>query len=287
MQNKTNNLFFRAVILILFIVATLSWINASEKTDTLLHINFLDVGQGDSIHIRKDDFDILIDGGPDQDVLTALGEKMPFYDKTIEYMILTHPHADHVTGLVDILDYYEVQNIIYTDTKFDSNIYDEFLGKIEKENSNIIIAKGYEKFDIEDLFYFEILWPDENISNIESANENNTSIVTKVTYGNISTLLMGDLENDAQSDLLNLYPEKLDADILKVAHHGSSNATNEIFTKLVSVEIAIISCGVDNKFDHPHQESLDILDSLNMKTFRTDQDGAISIFSDGINFWRE
>lgn len=118
-------------------------------------------------------------------------------------------------------------------------------------------------------------------------NANNTSIVGEVHYKNIELLFTGDAETDIQSHIIELEGNKLKTDILKVAHHGAKNGTNDELLKITNPELALISVGVDNRFGHPHEDTLNLLELFNIRTFRTDIDGTISIISDGINYWQK
>ncbi len=277
----------KIILLLLLIIVILVWQTILWQSDHTLKINILDVGQGDAIHFRKDNVDVLVDGGPDSSLLSELGKTMPFYDKTIEYIFLTHPDSDHVTGLVELLKSYNVDQIYLTGAVSDTAIFQEFLSEIESENVPVTFVSANDEIDFGPDYYFDILWPKKDYINTEKTNTNNTSIVGKLVYKNVSMLLTGDIENNAQFDLISIYQNKLKSDIIKIAHHGSKNATSENLLQFVNPEIALILVGADNKFGHPHQETLDLLEKFQTRTFRTDFDGTITIVSDGINFWKK
>lgn len=285
-QTPKNN-FFKIILFILFLTVILTWQSITSLNDEKLHLNFLNVGQGDAIHIRQKDLDILIDGGPDKKVLEELGNTMPFYDRTIEHVILTHPDADHITGLVDVLKSYEVKNIYLSGTIKSTNIFEEFLYQIELNNIPVSFLQADDELIFGEDFNFLIFWPTKEYVEKEVSNINNVSIVGKLNYKNVSVFFTGDIENDAQINFISKQTNKLKSDILKISHHGSKNATNDGLLEIVNPEMAIISAGKDNRFGHPHKETLNLLEKFQIRTFRTDIDSTISILSNGINFWKE
>lgn len=286
-EKKSANNLVKYILILLFIGAILTWQAVFYKTDHYLHINMLNVGQGDAIHIRKDNIDLLFDGGPDGSVLTELGKTMPFYDRELEYVFLTHADSDHVTGLVDVIKNYQVDHLYLTGAVKDTAVFNEFISTVESENIQISFIRFHDEIDIGDDFDFQVFWPDEEYAVNKNNDINNTSIVGRLSYKDVSILLTGDVENDAQTDIVSTYGGELSSDILKVAHHGSKNATSESLLSVVEPEIALISVGEGNSFGHPHKETLDLLEKFGVQTFRTDCDSTISIISDGINFWKE
>lgn len=141
-KEKPKSNIAKIIIFFLFIVAILVWQATVWQSDHNLHVNILDVGQGDAIHLRKDSIDVLIDGGPDGSVLERLGETMPFYDRTIEYVFLTHADADHVTGLVDVVKNYNIENIYLTGSVKDTDVFREFIAQIENKNIPVVFIKN-------------------------------------------------------------------------------------------------------------------------------------------------
>ena len=205
----------------------------------------------------------------------------------VKYVFLTHPHADHITGLIEVLKNYEVKNIYLTDAVHTSDVYIEFLRQVKKENIPVKLIRKEDKIEFQDDFYFLIFWPKISYKDREIKNLNNTSIVGKLVYKNISVLLTGDAENEVQLELIGDFHNKLKSDILKIPHQGARDSCNEEFLQIVNPELAIISVGAKNQFGHPHKITLEKLEKLDILTFRTDLDGTISIISDGLNFWKE
>ena len=248
-----------------------------------LKVYFLDVGQGDSTLIRTPaGNDILIDGGPDNTVIKKLGQYLPVNDWDIELMILTHPHADHVTGLVEVLKRYEVDKIVMTGVLHTTSDYLTWLDLIRENNITIELIDSQRELAIEDGLSLEIMFPNESFFSQTAENLNNTSIVAKLAYDDTSILFTGDLE--IEEELLNKNLD-LSADVYQAGHHGSNNANSYEFLKLVSPKYAVISAGRDNWFGHPHYRTLRTMEKLEIKIFCTDQDGDIVLVSDGNNFY--
>ena len=247
-----------------------------------LKVYFLAVGQGDATLIRTPQGqDILIDGGPDDTVIKKLGEYLPVNDWDIELMILTHPHSDHVTGLVEVLKRYKVDKVIMTGIIHTAYDYIDWLKAIDEKHIPVKIINGVEDITIEDKIELNILFPDKDLSGQTSDNLNNTSIVAKLIYDNTKVLFTGDLE--IEEDLV-VAGADLQADIYQVGHHGSNNANSLEFLQAVRPEYAIIPVGEGNWFGHPHYRTLKNLNDLRAQTLRTDLDGDIIFFSDGLNW---
>jgi len=250
-----------------------------------LEVIFFDVGQGDAIFIETPSYhQILIDGGPDSTILEKLSKEMPFWDRSIDLIILTHPERDHLTGLIEVLEKYKVENILWTGIVRDTAEYKEWKKLIEEEKAEIFIAKAGQKISC--LTWqikqcdLEILQPFESLEGKEFKDSNNTSIISKLVFGKNSFLFTGDAYKDVEGKLINKEAE-IDSDVLKVAHHGSKTSSSEEFIKAVSPEIAVISAGRENKYGHPNQEVLELLEKYGIRVLRTDKDGDIKIFSDG------
>ncbi len=249
----------------------------SRKNENLLKVCFFDVGQGDSALIQTPfGQDILIDGGPDNTVLEKLGEHLGFFDNDIELMILTHPHADHVTGLIGVLKRYDVEKIIYTGIDYDSFVYKTFLDYAQKEGTQIIIANKKQKIILGDDLFLDILYPKENIAGTKMDNVNNSSVVARLSYGRNSFLFMGDAEREEELNILDGVDIK--SDVLKLAHHGSKTNDRD-FVGMVSPKYTVISVGEKNKFGHPNKSVINMLNDLGTVVFRTDRDGDINFFS--------
>lgn len=262
------------VIGLLFCVIALSFLFV-QLPDDRFHVYFLDVGQGDATFVKTSfGHQILIDGGPNNYVIEELGKVMPFFDKTIDLVILTHPHADHIDGLVEVLKRFEVENVLMTGVYSGDSTYLEFLRVIEKQNVRVFFAEsglGFRFGNVE----VGVLYPVESFYGKSFDNMNNSSITVKISYGDKSVLVTGDLEIEGEAELAE--SGLLDnVDILQVGHHGSKTASSLPFLAKISPEIAVVSCGKDNKFNHPHEEVLENLKLSGVnEIFRTDLEGMI------------
>jgi len=228
---------------------------------------FFDVGQGDaSLVMAEDGLNILIDGGPDKTVIEKLDKYLPLHNRKVDIMVLTHPHSDHVSGLVDVLGKYEVGEVWMTGVLHNSSEYFEFLGQIKdrKIKTKIIGSEsGYELVNFKENTNIEILYPIKNLFEKKVDNLNNTSIVLKISYKDKSFLFTGDIEEEAEGDILKNYGDGLKADVLKTAHHGSITSNTENFLGAVYPEFAIISVG-ENNFGHPSLRVIKRLERMGM-----------------------
>ncbi|MFH1575730.1 MAG: ComEC/Rec2 family competence protein [Candidatus Nealsonbacteria bacterium] len=256
----------------LFVFNILAWISVYSLSQPYLEVTFFDVGQGDAIFIETpQNHQILIDGGPGSAVLEKLGKEMPFWDRTIDLVILTHPDSDHVSGLIEVLRRYEVENILWTGILCETAECQEWQKLIKEEGANIFIAQAGQQI-LTRTVLVSILYPFENLEGKKVSNTNNTSIVARLVYGESSFLFTGDIYQSVEKKLTNV-----DSDVLKVGHHGSKNSSAQNFIEAVSPEIAVISSGKDNRYGHPHEEALAILEKYDIRTLRADLNGDIKI----------
>jgi len=267
-----------AVVLVLFGIAFFEYSGESKA----LEVDFLDVGQGDAILIKTPDHErILIDGGPSGAVVNKLGENLPFFDKKIDLIILTHPHADHLDGLIEVLKRYEVKKILSTGVTHTTPDYLAWLEEIKKQNVPMEIAVAGQTIDFGGGVKMEILYPSEGLAGKSVENLNNTSIVAKLIFGQTSFLFTGDAEAEAEENLL-AGNFDLRADVLKVAHHGSKSSTSDSFLEKVRPKFAVISVGADNQFGHPNAMTLKRLEKIGAEILRTDEDRDVKFLSDGV-----
>ncbi len=249
----------------------------------LLMVDFLDIGQGDSIFIRTPQREkILIDGGPTSLILEKLNKEMPFYDRNIDLIILTHPEHDHLFGLLEVLKNYGVKNILWTGVKKETPEWKEWNKLIKEEGANIEIAKEGERVVMPESF-IDVLYPINSLEGKTFKSLNNTSIVCKLVYGKTSFLFTGDIEKPVENKLIK-NSNNLDSDVLKIAHHGSKTSSQPEFLEKVSPTIAVISVGKNNKYGHPSDITLANLKKFDIKVLRTDINGDIKIFSTGNSF---
>lgn len=273
------------LILLLFLISLVTMLSLyTHNNEKFMKVVFLDVGQGDAIYIEAPNGrQILIDGGPDAKLLSSLGKVMPFADRSIDMIIATHPDMDHIGGFSLLLDNYKITSIIENKTiSSSSQIYSSLEDKISKKKINKIIARRgmHIILDEKKNIYLDILFPDRDISNFDS---NDSSIVSKLVYGNNSFMITGDAS--LYTENLIEWNEKettLHSDVLKLAHHGARTSSSVLWLEKVNPSIAIISAGKNNSYGHPHQELLDRLSTLHIPYLSTIEKGNIIFKSDGI-----
>ena len=233
-----------------------------------------DVGQGDAIFVQGPEQQVLIDGGPNEAILEELNAVMPFWDRHIDYLINTHPHADHVTGLVHVLDHYEVSRVYTSGQRHSTNIYEHFLQEV---NDEVIMAGDV--IDLGSGARLHFLWPDELLDGKRLNDPNAGSLVALLTYRGKSMLLTGDIGVKEEAELLD---DLGDIDVLKVGHQGSDTSSSRDFLDAITPEYAIISVG-ENDYGHPDSVVMDRIQQFGAELFRTDTDGSIKVeFGDDI-----
>jgi competence protein ComEC len=277
MKNNSSKIIFITVI---FILNVFVWkeIIVTDQGSNILIVRFLAVGQGDAILIDDSHGNqILIDGGDGKKILEKLDKYLPFYDRTIEMIVLTHPDFDHLGGILKALESYEVENFLYSGIVSKDKSYQEFINLLEREKLKIIPAQTGQGVILANGASLNILYPDEAVNGIEVENANEYSVVTKLIFNDFSLLLPSDAGRRLEAHLLNS-DLNLKSDILKIGHHGSKYSTHPLFFIRTNPEIAVISVG-ENRYGHPTQEVLNIL--KNILTLRTDLSGDVTIKTDG------
>lgn len=270
-------LFTLAVAVILLCVFYLK-----NKDSGRLEISFLDIGQGDAIYIRTPSGrDMLVDGGPSRSVLRRLSEEMPWYDRRVDVVLETHPDADHIGGLPDVLSRYSVGVFLEPGVESTNAIDDELERVREERGVDKVVARAGMRIDFGDGAVFDVLFPDTDVSKFET---NMASIVGMIRFGSTSAMLTGDSPKQIESKLVSTYGAGLESDILKAGHHGSRISSSEAFVRAVAPAYAVISAGKDNRYGHPHKEVIDLLSSLGMSVARTDDSGTLRFMSDGNSF---
>lgn len=284
MNHIRKNLQFIIGLAVAIGVVVAVGIFARPQAENELKVYFLDVGQGDSAYIKTPTGeDILIDGGPDNSVLGELGKVMDFGDHRINLIILTHPHADHLTGLLEVMRRYTIDEVWETGVEYSSSTYDAWKKEIQRQNiTDKYILAGDEKNFAE--VKIAVLYPLSSLENKTMDNTNNASMVNRLDYDKFSVLFMGDGESEVQRKLID---KDIFADILKVAHHGSDNGLSEDFLKVVRPAMAIISVGSQNKYGHPALATINLLKAYAVRILRTDQSGTIEVDSNGQTYWVE
>lgn len=279
----------------LIVMAVLVWLPILVYgQNSGLRVWFFDVGQGDAQFLDfADGNQILIDGGPDRKILQGLGKAMSFYDRSIDLMILTHPHKDHVFGLIEVLKIYKVGKIFLSKVSFDSSFYKEFLAIAREKNIPLEYLSDGDEIKIGEFAEFDFLSPQKNDENknfiaenesfgAKGQNLNDSSLVSKFIYGNNTILFTGDAGINIEEMILS-QGHNIKSDILKVGHHGSKYSSSEEFLKAVNPDYAVIEVGKNNKYGHPAEQTLNRISNIGAKILRTDIDGDSLFESDGNN----
>ncbi|HUS71268.1 MAG TPA: DNA internalization-related competence protein ComEC/Rec2 [Anaerolineae bacterium] len=268
----------------LALAVILTWIAALQMPDGRLHVHFLDVGQGDAIFIQcPNGQQILVDGGPSPSVLLShLGRRMPFWDHSLDLVVLTHPEDDHLGGLVDVLTRYDVSLVLDSGQVCTSATCKAWRSLIGEKEIPYRRAESGMRLELGQGVQIEVLHPPTPLMTNTASDINNNSVVLRLQYGQFSALLTGDVMEEAENTLL-MSGRPLDSLVLKVPHHGGDTSLTKPFLEAVSPELAIISVGSDNHFGHPHQATLEKLEGI--LSYQTVQDGSIEVISDGSVYW--
>jgi competence protein ComEC len=258
-----------------------------DRPDGKLHINFFDVGQGDATFIQTPSGrQILIDGGAYPSILTDhLGREMPFFDRDIDLVIVTHPDGDHVAGLPAVLQRFQIGQLINNGQMVEENTFQALIDAAAESNTPIHATIAGEVIHIEDGVRLEILNPAGDQPPATS-HQNDQSVALRLTYGNFSLLLTGDAGEAAERAMLSSGRE-LRALVYKAGHHGAKSSSGARFLQAINPQYVIISAGEENRYGHPHQEVLQRVEAIGAAVLRTDELGSIEIITDGQAMWWE
>ena len=236
------------------------WIAALSLSDAKLRVAFIDVGQGDAIFITTPGgSQVLVDGGPDPvELVHFLGRNMPFRDRTIELVVLTHAHSDHVNGLIEVLRRYKVEQVLEREIEFEGPSYQAWRKAVAEEGAEVTQAREGQLIALDGGGFMQVVSPGEKLLRGTSDEVNNASVVLKLVYGDFSFLLTGDIFSEVEAALV-AGGAPIDTDVLKVGHHGSRGSSSARFLDSASPAVAVISVGEDNRFGHPHDETLEAL----------------------------
>ena len=266
----------------LAVAATLLWIAVFSLPDGRLHVHFLDVGQGDAIFIQlPEGQQVLIDGGPEPSrLLAALGRVMPFWDRRLDLVVLTHPDMDHLGGLIPVLERYQVDTILDTEFLKANPPGEQWRTLAASRGSTVVKAKRGLRFAWGDGLWIDALHPGPQPLTNTHADDNNNSVVLRLAYGQVSFLFTGDIEAEAEAALLSS-GQLLPSQVLKVSHHGAQEASTASFLQKISPQLAVISVGKENRHGHPAGATLKRLQACGARILRTDQQGNIEVITDG------
>jgi len=236
-------------------------------------ITFFDIGQGDAIHLRMPGgYDVLIDGGPDDKVIRKLSSSMPFYDRTIELVVISHLHSDHIMGLIEVFRRYDVEQVLWNEVEISNPLNQALFQEIAMSGAHVYAPTEDTRVHFSNSVSMTLM----NAGMKELDDSNNMSLVVRGTFGETSVIFPGDLEKEGEQKLL-AKRNHLRSDILKAGHHGSKTSTSEAFLNVVQPKTVMISCGLDNKFNHPSEETVDRLQRHGIIAQRTDEEGDIVV----------
>jgi competence protein ComEC len=278
-------------ILGLLVLAAISvWAFAFQgKEDEYLHLIACDVGQGDAILVVYGNYQVLVDGGPDERVISCLDRHISPLDREIELIILTHPDKDHYGGLKYVFERYKVINYFTSGLESGNDSYQVLKSTVGSGDTRVENAVAGQQLGL-GLIHLDIYNPiNNNIANsvlgadTEKADTNENSVVLNLAFGSFDAVLAGDLPPDAGKRIIDKYLLP-DVEYIKVSHHGSRNGLDENLLLTVKPDIAVISVG-KNSYGHPHQEVLQMLQNYGVRTLRTDEMGDVEVITDGNSWW--
>ena len=300
---------WKYILGVLSLAVSLVWLAVITGPDDKLHIIACDVGQGDAILIQMGTNQILIDGGPDNKVLNCLGSNMPFWDRKIELVVLTHGDADHVTGLVEVFERYDVDSLLVSELRASTQVY-QALEKAVGGREVRILRPAIGKEIRLGAIRLDMLWPaspdgsqggpvtqsagNEGTQVLGSATTNKPlndfSVVLALRYRDFDALFTGDIGPKVSDQLagalaLNRAPGSGSWEYLKVPHHGSKNGLTRELLTAIQPQIAVISAGKENRWGHPHQEVIELLGDQVNQVLRTDLMGMVEVVTDGDKIW--
>ncbi len=267
----------------LVVISTvLWWAVYYEDHKGLLTFSVLDIGQGDSLFIESPTgTQVLIDGGPNKNLMKEISHVMAWYDRHIDMIIVTNPDLDHYSGFIPLLQKYSADVFMEPGTQAHYPAYDVLEKEVADKKITKILARRGEKIDLGGGAYLEVLFPDRDPTGMST---NDGSIVMKLVYGGTSVMLQGDSTAKIEHYLVGLDGTSLEADILKAGHHGSHTSSSEEYVKEVNPKWMVMSSGQNNEYGHPHKETLETTAKLNIPAYDTCNNGRITFESDGKNF---
>ena len=251
------------------------------STEGYLRVHFIDVGQGDSILIQAGEQAMLVDAGTNESGSVVTEYLRSLNIAKLDYLIGTHPHEDHIGGLDDVIHSFEIGTVIMPDVSHTTQTYEDVLDALLEKNLTVTAPHPGDSYSIGDAS-FTVLSPSAEIAEQAAENDdlNNLSVGIRLVYGSNAFVLCGDAESDSEEAMVESGLD-LKADVLKAGHHGSSTSTSDAFLAAVDPDYAVISCGKDNSYGHPHQETMDKLNAADISIFRTDEQSTVVAVSDG------
>lgn len=299
-------MFKRVLKIGLFLTAGLGLAFVWYYPDQNLRVIMCDVGQGDSILITRGFSQVVIDGGPNETVLSCLGKHMPFWDRQIEMVVMTHPQADHMTGLVEVLKRYRVGVMVADGVRGEGKLYDALVSVLIQNHIQMLVPKTGDRIDVGGMGW-EVWWPGDRVGGRDAWEKifmgggdslplvvdglkiddlNQVSVVMELVYGDFKAVFTGDLGEREELALTSRGVTE-GVVLLKVPHHGSKYSSSAPFLEVVKPRLAVISVGKKNSFGHPSSDTLMRLDAVGAKVLRTDELGDVVVVTDGRGYWLE
>ncbi len=294
MPYSKSTIIYRTFFGLSFLLICMLGVFTLGVSPNTLEISFLDVGQGDAILIQTPNHkQILIDAGPKDVVISKLREVMPRGDKTIDMIVVTNPDADHISGFNRVLDEYSVSSVLVPNTRNPSETFKNLMKKIEKKQIEELVAFSGMKIVLEEgdtrqrEVLLTVLFPDQVV---KDWSRNDGSIVSRLSYGDTSVMLMGDATSETEKIIIgDALPDTssafslglLKSDILKLGHHGSRTSNSDVWLDTVKPKIAIVSAGENNRYGHPHKEVIERLLERDIEIRETSKEGTMTYVSDG------
>jgi len=281
---------------LLILVLTLIGLSIGNSPDANLHLIACDVGQGDGILATYKNVQVLIDGGPGDGILECLSRHIPFWDRELELVVLTHPQLDHYGGLIEVFRRYKVNTFLANGLDSSASSYQALKNAVGGSGARVLTPQEGMVLRI-GMIYLDILSPSQRLLTQEASNSqtnvlgafsskrdpNEFSVVAILRLGEFEALLTGDIGPSEISEILSSGKVR-DVEYIKIPHHGSKNGLTLKLLETSSPEIAVISVG-KNSYGHPSEETLRMLKEAGVRTLRTDEEGDIEVISDGLSFW--
>lgn len=271
----------KAVLAGILLVISLAFLALLSLPDRNLHVVFCDVGQGDAILVTRGTTQMLVDGGPDNSVLSCLSSHMPFWDRKIEVVLLTHPQEDHFGGLVDVVRRFKVGVFAHPDVEGTAAGWKVLKEEIARHAISDKTVHAGDTIRFTNI-HFDIINPSTSLGTSPPRDLNDYSVVGTLSFGEFDVLLTGDVTPKAIQLFLDSVRE---VEMLKVPHHGSKNGLTRELLEKSSPQLAVISVGKNNRYGHPHEEVIGLLADWGVRVLRTDKDGEVEVVSNGESWW--
>lgn len=271
---------YKLIIIISLVVASFLIIDSTSNTNykNKMIVHYIDVGQGDCILVQVNNKNLLIDSGPTSNRVNLLDYLEKLNIKKFDYIIATHPHEDHIGNMDTLIRRYKIGSFYAPKVIHSSTTFENMIAALIDKNLKInILKKGSTGIELGENTSISVFSPEENIN---SDNLNDYSPIIKISFSNTSFLFTGDAEVSTETTIIS-ENNNLKSNIIKIGHHGSSTSTSPDFLNSVDPSVAIISVGKNNTYGHPDSDTLSLLNSMNIKTIRTDINGSIIVVSDG------